>query len=499
MGLDAHILTITEPTIVVDKLAAVDMGEREAGGDPWDNAAADLPYVKINGYVFQPKDIESFVLKLTGKFPEVSMIIKDKDDVFTVSEFPRDGDVLSLRLKARGDNYKDIRMDFHITEFRGFSATITDKAAGKATFSVRGLARLPGMYTDACKSYGKGTSYDHLIKIAEDLKLGFATNVDTTSDEMTRICAYQTKFEMLDNTVLHSYISDDTFQTYSIDPYYYVNFIDLQKIFNAKEEIEPAELRTTFTSEKRAGDSTSGDTGTNGKLILSNHTSIGGTANFIEAHNLINNSTNIALQNGYKRYLQYYDVNSEMSKSNENLNEFFAESLVSSTIKENEEPLKGRRNSSSDEYNSHIKHKFLGIHDSNPTDGNVHLNWGFSAINNIQNLVELDKMKLVVTLSSFNPAIYRYMKLPVTLYNYSAKSREVTKVLKNSIEDAGFQTKNQIETDAASLSDEGALVDEFLTAYYVVMGIEYTYSPTDGKKQVLHLARKEWPARMNNM
>jgi len=506
MGLNAHILTITEPTIVVDKIEAPDMGQREAGGSNFDSGADQVPYIKINGYVFQTDEIDRFNLKLTGKYPEISATLVDSRDIFTVAQFPRDGDVLSLRLKVRGDKYKDIRMDFHIIEFRGIPTSNVDKAAGGARFNVRAFAKLPGFYTDECKSYGKASSYDHLIKIAEDLKLGFATNVDATDDQMTRLCAYQSKFELLEDTVLHSYISDDTFQTYSIDPYYYVNFVDVQKLFNAEEDIEMAELRTRGIFNERPGDSKAGDEGTEMKLLLTNNLNAGGTANFIESYNLINNSTAVALENGYKRNMQYYDMNSEMTKNDENLSEFFVESLVSSTIKDNEEPLKGRRNSSTDEYATHAKHKYLGIQDSNPLDGNVHLNWGYSAINNIQNLVELDKMKLVVTLTTINPAVYRYMKIPVTIFNYSQTSNALTKGVNKKATEDGFETKEDaLSKDSSTKTVEESTVvsqpkiDEFLTGYYVVMGVEYTYDITGSKKQILHLSRKEWPARINNI
>ena len=497
MGLNAHILTITEPTIAVDNIAAVDMGQRE-GGDNFDVASAQQPYIRINGYTFQTGEVGSFRLRLTGKFPEISAVLYDRMGAFAVSQFPRDGDVLGLRMQARGDKYKDIRMDFHIIEFRGVPASDAERATKGTTFHVRAIAKLPGMYTDDCKSYGKATSYDHLIKIAEDLKLGFATNVEATDDEMVRLCAYQTKFDLIDKTVLYSYISDETFQTYSIDPYYYINFIDVQKLFNAEEDIEMAELKTVQTFYERSEDSQLGDTGNMTKLLLTNHNNAASTSNYIASYNLINNSTTVALENGYRRFVQYYDFNTNMDANKENLNEFFTESIVSSTIKENEEPLKGRRKSSTDEYDSLTKHKFVGLQDSNTNEGNVHLNYGFSVIHNIQNMVELDKMKLVVTLKTMNPALYRYMKVPVTIYNMTTASNVATKQLIEKSEEAGFENKNPKEAESSSISDEQPKVDEFLTGYYVIMGIEYVYEA--GKyNQVLHLSRKEWPARINTV
>ena len=70
----------------------------------------------------------------------------------------------------------------------------------------------------------------------------------------------------------------------------------------------------------------------------------------------------------------------------------------------------------------------------------------------------------------------------------------------------GFETKEDaLSKDSSTKTVEESTVvcqpkiDEFLTGYYVVMGVEYTYDITGSKKQILHLSRKEWPARINNI
>ena len=190
---------------------------------------------------------------------------------------------------------------------------------------------------------------------------------------------------------------------------------------------------------------------------------------------------------------------------NDMLNEFDIESLVSANIKDHEEPLKGRRNSSTDEYATHIKHKYVGLQDSTPEDGNVHLNWHYSAINNIQNTVELDKMKLIVELATPNPAIYRYLKIPVVMFNFSKTSVGVTEQIAKDAADKGFEKSQPSDNNSADASGEDTIQndhiqDPFLTGFYVVMGMEYKYSGRGSKiTQVLHLARREWPARVNNV
>lgn len=489
MALERHILTITEPTIKLDPIDIPDQGESETGDKHSIVPAAKTPYIKINGHVFQPAAVISMRLSSSGKYPELTCRLRDQMGIFTIDQFPRDGDVLSLRIAVDFDGtYKDLRMDFNIVEFRGNPTTTIEKREGEQVFNVRAVAKLPGLYTDECKSFGSGTSLDHIIQVAQDLQLGVATNVDATNDLMVRLCAYQTKLDFLDKTVQHAYISDDAFLTYSIDPFYYINFVELQKIFNSPNEVELTDLITSKIFKERGEDpdSTKNETA----LMLTNHQTFSGTANHIIRYNLINESTRVALENGYRRKIQYFDMT-------DGLLEFDVESLVSDNIKDNEEALKGRRNSETDEYNTHIKQKFVGIQTSN-----MHGNYMYSAINNIQNLVELDKMRLVVELAAPNPAIYRYMKVPVAIYNYGEYTKKMADDLAAAKEESGFDDANK-KKDSEKTTDHKQTntqtLDEFLSGYYIIIGIDYKFDQVAGFSQILHLARREWPARIDNI
>ena len=498
MALDSHIFTIVEPKIKLDSMNTPNLAERESGDAVSSFQGGVAPYIKINNYTFQPDAIDSFILDLNGKYPEVRAKILDSQNVFTVDQFPRDGDILSLRIELdKSGTYKDIRMDFTILEFRGTPSTSLDKKSGASSYSVRAIAKIPGMYTDECKSYGSNNSLEHVKLIAGDLKLGVSTNVNSTSDEMTRFCAYQTKLEFLENTVMYSYVSDNSFQTFSIDPYYYISFVDLQRVFNAPNDIELGDFITGQMFNERGIDPTTGAGEEKTPLILTNHHNMKGSNTEILRYNLVNNSTKIALENGYKRKMQYFD----QGVFEEGLIEFDIESMVSDNMSDREEALKGRRNSEVDEYGTHIKQKYVGIQNTNS-----HLNYNYAAINNIQNMVELDKLYLEVELSTVNPAIYKYMKLPVSIYNYGHTNAVVSTNLSKEIKKAEFELKSEednfgkdTETDEKDNMPPKFTLDEFLTAHYVVMGIKYKYLPKTGYTQVLKLARREWPARLSNV
>lgn len=497
MALDSHIFTILEPSIKLDPMKSPNAGEATTGDDFSGMAGGDVPQIRINDYMFSGGDVYSFSLNLNGRYPELIIRLFDGMGYFTVDRFPRDGDLLNLRIELdAAGTYKDIRMDFNILEFKGVPTSSLEKSKGGDMYNVRAIAKIPGMYTDECKSYGENTSLEHLKSIATDLKLGLATNIGDTQDIMRRFCAYQTKLETVANTVLHSYINDDAFQTYCIDPYYYINFVDVNKVFNSANDVDIHEMITKMNFAERGEDPKQGDGTNEGALILSNHHLLESQNTHIERYNIINNSTKVALENGYKRKMQYFDV----TNNDFDLVEFDVEALTSQNIKDNEEPLKGRRNSDVDEYGTHIKQKYVGIQ-----GGNTHDNYNYAAINNIQNMVELDKMYLEVELGSVNPAIYKYMKIPVALYDYNDNAKKITEETNKEAEAGGFdtqakkQTGNTEDTTGDNSFDTMFTLNEFLSAHYVVMGIQYKFNPDQGYTQVLKLARREWPARLNNM
>ena len=492
MALDSHILTILEPKVKLEEIKISNLGERVSGDAHSSFQGGTMPFIRVNGYTFQTSDILKFTLDTNGKYPEVRAIIRDSQNVFTVDRFPRDGDILNLRIELdKAGTYKDIRMDFIILEFKGLPTGTTEKIEGDTRFNVRAIAKIPGMYTDECKSYSSNTSLEHIKAIATDLQIGVATNVEASSDEMTRFCAYQTKLDFLDKTVLHSYISDDSFLTYSIDPYYYINFVNLQKIFNAPNDIEKHEMITTAMFDERGTDPKDGAGTGEIDLVLTNHINTSGQNSHISKFGLINNSTKVALENGYRRKMQYFNIDEE------SLLEFDVESLVSDNLGDREEALKGRRNDDNDEYDTHIKQKYVGLQNSN-----THANYNYAAINNIQNMVELDKMYLEVELESINPAIYKYMKVPVYIYNSGIANAETSRILKEDAKEKGFDTKEDTNGSEVQTTNEEPpmyTIDEFLTGHYIIIGIKYVYDYETGYKQILKLARREWPARLNNI
>ena len=499
MAVDNHILTITEPTIELDELIFGSYDE-ESGATKSSSAYGDtVPFIHINGYTFKDSDIISFELNMQGTIPTLNVNIFDSRNQFTADTFPRDGDVLSLRIASKQtDTFKDIRIDFDIDSVSGPNTSNYEKAGG-AKFSFSGSIKIPGLYAEECKSYPAATSLEHVELITGELKLGLATNVDVSDDIMKLVTPYQPIIETLDKLIEHSYIGEESFQVWCLDPYYYFNYVDLNSLLNSPEDFETTFANFTQSFDENPEDE---DDKLERELVLTNHQKSEGTNMHIKKYSLQQSAGGEVKKNGYKRVLQFFENDADTPEKG--FVQFDVEPLSSSEMKDIEEPLKGRRGE--DRFEKVIKYKYQGRKPVlDEQDGaNTHLNYEFARIHNVQNLTELRKMKLVVELAKWNAGLHKYQKLPIAIYNESMATVGAVDDVETAKGDAGFDAAEQSVDSETSRYE--AKMDNFLTGFYVIGGMTLFYNASSvasgGQptiQQRLTLLRREWPTRMNNI
>lgn len=491
MALEHKLLARLEPTIELDKYRFRAYKEEEGQNATSKDKGMSTPLVIINGYHFNSYDIKTLEISVEDVVPTINLTLVDTRSQFGVDSFPRDGDSISVRIGAKAkDTYKDIRIDFDIDNVD--SPMKSNIAQGtQMKYSFTGKMKVPGLYSEKCKSYGVGTTIDHLENIATDLKLGLATNVDTSNDSMNLFIPYEPVIDTIEDLVKHSYISDESFQTFCIDPYYYINFVDLNILLDSEDSFEEA-----FTAFNINFDELTTDTAATNEipstLIISTHGRLKGTSLHISKYSLKNNSGKSVKKNGYKRIMQFFENDSENG-----LVQFDVEPLTSSRLKDIEAPLKGRQDE--ERYKEEIKYKYVGRRDSDPDAPNTHTNREFAAIHNAQNLAELDKMQLEVELASMNHSIHRFQKIPVLIFNETIEQNTADYDVKLVKEQKGFKTSDKPDIAHETTLSKQTL-NEFLSGYYVVGKMKYVYKASEGiVKQHLTLLRREWPGRINNM
>lgn len=490
MPIDNHILNVLEHSLELDVIK-FDSHEEEEGAQKISHEyGGPVPMIVVNGNSFSDESIKKMEIDCSVRIPTISVVVVDTQGTFDADNTPRDGDVISVRIAARQqDTFKDIRIDFDIDEISGPPANDLKRATNGAKYVFQGTMKIPTMHSEGCASY-EGTSREQIEEFAKNLKLGLATNIDSADDSMKALNACQPNLEFLNNLVEHSYIGEDSFQTYCIDPYYNLCFVDVNALLNSEEGLDETFINMSIDFDEDGEEQTSNKI--ESPNILTNAASMNSTNTFIESYNLVNNAGALAKKNGYKRKMIYWENDSVGVVAHE------LEPLASENMKDIDEPLKGRRDE--DRYTKEVKSKYVGRLPIQSDDmPNVHLNYSYSAISNQQNLDEMNKMKLEVTLKTFNPGIHLWQKIPVQIMKSGFTQITSQQGINEAKDDKGFDTDQDVEAENVNELNVDQVKDEFLTGYYVIGGIKYIYKQNTGIIQKLTMLRREWPSRINNL
>jgi len=484
---ERNILTVIEPAILLDPLEILDV---ESGSDNSDGAkikekpskfSSVVPLVRINGYDVQMDRLNYFCLKNNAFYPTCRIQFADVDGMFSARFYPKDGDLIQVNIRSQGDEttFKPIRIDFTVVDCKPIGG-----GGGKSAneFLVIGRMFVPNLFTENVEYEEEVTSWDALLNISEKLGLGYASNVEETTDTMTWTNPNDTYETWIQDIVANSYSSDETFFTSYIDPYYYLTMVDVNRLFSQEGAIEASESFTT-----NAGDSM-GAEGTEGQVdgipnYLSNMLNLQGGARYISKHQMVNKSGEISKANGYKKYSQYWDLNAKEWISE------FVDPLTNDTpgmipatkgrIVDGE--VEGPRN-------EQVKYKFLG------TQGdNVHPEFTYATVQNYQNLTEINKMGMTIELDTVNPALVRYSRIYCQILEFgSTITSTLLATQQDEIEGEEEPQQRSGGTDENDPKSQQGIVNEYLTGFYVIKGVEWILTKPGPIRMKLELVRREF-------
>ncbi len=480
--------TLTKPTIILDDLQFADMetgtspnnGAPETAVKPSKQYGGAFPLVMVNKFPFASDQILDLRISSSGTRPYITMNILVRDKSFYSTSFPKDGDVVSVFIRAKSEPFKPIRNDYEIT------SVYVDSPPGSGendydTITINGTLRVPGFNAVKCFSI-KDTSYKAAMKVATDLKLGFASNEINTADSQVWICPNEKVKDFLDEILLASWKDEKSFYTYFIDHYYILNFVNVEPLYSEQPEIEDA-IAMLRMSQDYGKDSTIHKNLS--KTVLSNWDDISQTQFYITTHSLINNSSSISQNHGYKRYSQYYDA---LLKENQS---FFVDPKTTEGAEKDKQLLKGRPNE--DFYKQQINTKWMGVQYGQDGE-NSHPKYNYAKVNNFQNSKHIEKMGLKVTLANANFNLRRMQTVPVVII---IKKDTVRKKFNEPIDETQQKSNpNPNEPNrtkpALDIEETPFVVDKTISGFYTIHSIDYIYEKGNFHQECI-LYRREWP------
>ena len=282
-----------------------------------------------------------------------------------------------------------------------------------------------------------------LKTISKELKLGFNSNINNTTDSMKWTNTGMLFKEFVSDIIKHSYISDSSFMLGYIDHYWCFNYVDIEKEWN-RDISGDVGINSQGMSQISESNSESIKIL---PMVLTNDPSENNTCFYFSSHKVNNNSTHQSLDKGHFTRTKYYDSNTKSFLI------FDVDSLTS-----NKDDIMSLKGSPGDEksFKENYRTKYLGRADME----NIHQNYHYSETQNRINLDNLVKITADLELPQANYNLYKYQKIRVNFIN--------------------------LKRTPGSPS----MMDERISGEWIVIDIRYTWK--SGKlSQKLKIARKE--------
>ena len=408
------------------------------------------PLIIIDGVQVENKNIKTLKLFNTKMFPELELTFADPTSELLMKKYPVDDTILSLYKQSTSSTLMDIKMDFKITEFKMINGVSGDQV----TLKIKAILNIDDLYLYNFESY-KDTSYNVLDILSKDMKLGFASNIDNSNDDMIWINPGLFRQDFLREIISHSYIDDDTYLFGYVDFYYNFNYVDINKQLNS----DISDQNNIGDSEKITSDIKEDPT----PLILSNNKNNESTNMFIDKYTIDQDSTKINIENGYRFRFSEYDVIADK------YNSYVLDSITGDD--ENGIVLKGNPFLKTNKlFEESINGDFFGRIDTNI----VHKNYLHSQVQNRNNLKYLQKLKMTISLKKPNYGLYRFQKVLLELYNFGK--------MEDSNDQSGEKDENK-EYDSKIIHR--------LSGEWLITAINYTFSKEEGNTQEITLVKRE--------
>jgi hypothetical protein len=485
-----HIIRqISAPNIILDDIAVVDT-EYGSKSSAIDNTkdypvkfskvqGAEHPLIQINQFLFRDKDVVYVKIDTSGFSPSISVTLLITNKSMYTAGFPKDGDILSIFIRSKDDDYKPIRNDYEITGVR-VQGEVKETTA--EFMEITGVLYVAGLKTMKCFST-KGNSIDVLQKIAEDLQLGFATNEVSTKDEQKWLSPYRTTQDYIQEITNSSWKDEKSFFTCFVDIFYHLNFVNVDPLFS----IDPGkELGISIEDYSTDYDADSELIKNHLTILFTNHRMARYSSQHILKYEQRNKANQINRTHGYVKYNHYYDALLKKKVM------FFNDPLTSPESEKEKYILKGRN--SEDQRFERVTHNWMGTMYGGNGE-NQHSKYIYAKTWNSQNMVHLDKLFLEVELPKINMNIRKYQVIPLLIVVHEEAARRKYNEPEDLTNSQTPVTQGTPSAQNKTISEEDLpyVVEKFYSGNYVVQDVIYEYEKGNFK-QKLKLLRREWPA-----
>ena len=513
---DIAVIQYSEPVLKVDELSVSNKSYATMGILPI-KISYYVPVVYINDFMIPQTNITNFCLDYSSFAPQVMVEFVDMTNEMLSTNVPKPGSYIKVFIGGNGDEkyYKPIRQDFVITNINKTNRTGGDyqNSGNPIKYKLNGILNVPLGFRKMPWSSSKINARQAMFNISNTVGIGFATNFATNNDkDVMRWINTQNKsyYDFMKEITRHSCYSPYTFFTSFIDQYYVLNYVECRRLLShgGKKTDTPQMIYNCILPEmeiektdKPNEDLSAGDQ----KLsyyFLTNSEKFNGWTNYIEEYFELNDGYSM-VSDGYSKTLTYSDKCGFLNLSSKNYKFLITPidnmkrdsdrnimSLPDTVGYDTYIPLNLRQTTNSAYVDNQNLYDNPTIAESTIDLGEVDTSNNFplyfySSVQNDFQMKNLKKCGLSVRLQNYNPAITRYSRIWVDIYdmnyNSSAQIRKNDMIDDMSDSKAKDYLKNKNDNIIIFKEDiendtELQTYNRSLSGWYVVTDMKISYN-----------------------
>jgi len=417
-----------------------------ASYDALKDDAINIPVIRLNNIILHEDEIDQLKIYCDDFLPRIHLSIKDSSNKIKICDAPGFDNEISVVITAQINGYyKKISLLFYITNFKPYDEYI----------SYDGIFKLQSMNTHNMKQLGEGklNTYNMLLEIAKENKLGFAATkkCKDVKDDRYRLVQTDTYVDYIKTQIEYGGLDEESMFDAWVDIFGYIVMVNVYCIMHDDIEMQNLTIYTIVNGENTINDSTMKP-----EAVLVQRT-------------LTNNKTNVASTNlHFDKYENIINNNKIYDNGALNTNYYMTSPCEENTIET--EQIQLIENSAdggtfSDEY-EFGKNEFLGIEFSEIPilmQTKIHKRY----------FEKLRSKRLKIELTKHNLGLERGTLVNVIFKEYNS---EVIKTFK--------------PDDTLEEGIEG-VINPFLSGMYYIDSIEFEYVTENHKiQQYLYLIKR---------
>lgn len=533
-GGEISVVQLLEPAIAVDQFTIKESDHRGDEMYP-ERLSFRIPLVSINDQRIEQHNIVNFNLDYSSFLPTVMVEFTDFENNFLSTAFPREGSIIHIYVGGNGDElyYKPIRQDFIITSInRSGNPGTTQRFGGTLKYKVTGTLLVPAAMRRESWSDSSVNSTQALFNLALYTGLGFATNFtkSNTVDTMQWINSEKsTLMDFMKDITRHACYSQYTFFTSFIDQYYVLNFVECHSllshggnktdmpamIYSNTQQISRPNNDAPDNIEKKPENEIVLHSENEEELdnleqkvsyyFITNSDYFIGWSNFIEVYSELNNGGS-SLSDGYRVHLSYSDAsrgsdwgctncefvlapidNLKRDPITHQIDEFpedvTQESYIPLNLAQTTSPVYLNNDLNSPD-NIAVNESFVS--GSEIEGDNMHKLYTFANYHNSYQMRCMKKCGLNVKLQNYNPAITKFSRIWVDIFdkNHASSTKIKPMELLDSWSDEYKELVEEENDNILFFEDEffgnrdplKGTYNRALSGWYVVTEMKITYN-----------------------